>query len=621
MRGIHSIPGAGHGLRIWRAALSAALLICAVTVQMGYVSKTVFCCVAFLLAGADVMVAAVRHTLAGRLFDTNLLIVFASLCAIIITKYEEAAAVVIIFQAGEIIHEAAENKSKREITRLLRLRPEYAKIIRDGVVATVPAADVEVGCPLLVKAGETIPLDAVVRGGSSSIDLSPLTGKSEKRHVEAGDEVTAGCINLGQDLTLEVTHTYADSIIERIVAMEVNAARSQSKAEENVIRFSKLYTPFILILALAMVALPLLVSDMLFIDSLYRALVLIIIACPSAMLVAVPTSYFAAIGAALRSGILLRDCNVLDSLSNTVTAVFDKTGTITEGRFTVKSVHPVKGLSSHNLLALAAYAESGLTHPVARAIIEASGSETRLQSNDRRQEIAGCGIKVSMKGAMVYIGNLRLMKDLNIPVEFTDENEVYIAINSKYAGRISILEYPKYNAGRAISELRTLGVNKTVLLTCDKQAEAERIARAVGIDEYMAELLPDEKAVEIDRLKIHMPEDSTLTFTGNGKREQFVMESADVGVAIGALGYGVVSSAADAVILDDDIEKLPLLIKLGRQARRNALINFTVATVLKVAFIVLAAFGIAQMWHAVLADIMALLIILLNSARFILAGD
>ncbi|GFN21982.1 heavy metal translocating P-type ATPase [Thermanaeromonas sp. C210] len=580
---------------------------------------------AYLLVGGPVIQTAFRNLVRGQVFDENFLMSVATVGAIAIHQLPEAAAVMLFYAVGEYFQERAVNRSRRAITALLDIRPDYANLKLNGETKQVRPEEVAVGQIIVVKPGERVPLDGEVLEGTSFVDTSALTGESVPRKVEAGEKVLAGMVNTQGLLTVRVTKPYAKSSVARILELVENAAGRKAPTEQFITAFSRYYTPAVVFGALAVAVVPpLVIPGATFSEWIYRALVLLVISCPCALVISVPLGYFGGIGGASRRGILIKGANFLDALAGLHTVVFDKTGTLTRGVFRVTRVVPYNGFSAEELLSLAAHAEAFSTHPIARSIREAYGREIPADAVGEYQEIAGHGISAVVGGKRVLAGNDRLMHREGIAHDVCDleGTGVYVAVDGTFAGYIIISDELKPDAKEAIARLKELGVQQTVMLTGDEESVARRVAESLGLDAYFAELLPEDKVAKVEELAAGLAErrKQKLAVVGDGINDAPVITRADVGVAMGGLGSDAAIEAADVVLMEDKPSRLATAVEIARYTGRIVRQNVVLALGVKAFFLVLGAFGVATIWEAVFADVGVTLVAIFNATRTLRYG-
>lgn len=574
---------------------------------------------AYGLVGRGVVGAALRNLRRGELFDENFLMTVATLGAILIRELPEAAGVMLFFSVGEALQESAVDHSRRSIKALMEIRPDFANVRRHGQTLRIHPDDVEIGEEIVVRPGERIPLDGEVIEGSSYVDTSALTGESVPRRVEPGVTVLAGTVNTQGLLTIRVSKRFRESSVARILELVESAGARKARTEKFITTFSRYYTPAVVLAALGVAVLPPLFSEEAqFSQWVYRALVLLVISCPCALVLSIPLGYFGGIGGASRQGILVKGAHFLDALTQVETVVMDKTGTLTQGVFRVQQVTAVNGFSEAEVLDYAAHAESFSNHPIAASILEAYGKAVDELRIERYEEIAGQGVKAQIDGKPVVAGNDRLLRAEKIPHEACDAEGtvVNVAVDGRLAGRIVIADEIKPDAADAIRSLRRLGVNRTVMLTGDNQKAAQQVAGVLGIDEVRAELLPEEKVLALEEIARERRRGAgSVAFVGDGINDAPVLTRADVGIAMGALGSDAAIEAADIVIMDDMPSKIGRAITIARRTRRIVVQNILFALGVKAVVIFLGALGMASMWEAVFADVGVSLIAVLNATR------
>lgn len=580
----------------------------------------------YLIIGYDILIKAGKGIINLQPFDECFLMSLATIGAIIIAvttdgDYIEAIAVMLFYQIGEWFQSYAVGKSRKNITGLMDIRPDYANIETDGVIEQVDPDEVEIGSIITVQPGEKIPIDGIVTEGSSMLDTAALTGESLPKKVSAGDEVISGCINQNGLLRIRTTKDFEESTVSRILDLVENASSRKSRSEDFITRFARIYTPFVVFSALALAILPPLFSMFVLGQNggwhnwIYRALTFLVISCPCALVISIPLSFFAGIGGASREGILVKGSNYLEMLSKTKTVVFDKTGTLTKGVFEVVSVEPEK-ITKEQLLSLAAAAEQYSGHPIALSIKKAAGNISAACANNI-EEIAGHGIRTEVGGEIIYVGNEKLMKKIGVKFEKTDRSGtiVYAAKGNNYIGRIIISDVIKPTAKEAIRNLKKTGIKKTVMLTGDSTGAAEMIAGELEIDEVHCELLPADKVSEIEKLLEQKNKGESIAFVGDGINDAPVLTRADIGIAMGALGSDAAIEASDIVLMDDDPMKITKAIRISRKCLKIVNENIWFSISVKVICLVLGALGIANMWIAIFADVGVMILAVLNSIR------
>ena len=570
----------------------------------------------YLLIGWDILWEAVENVFHGQLFDENFLMAVASVAAFCIGEYPEAAAVMLLYQIGELFQDCAVDKSRKSIADMMDIAPEFANLETPEGLEAVDPEDVAVGSVLVIKPGERIPLDAVVLEGESLIDTAALTGESVPRRAAPGDEIISGCINGSGTLRVRTLKSYSDSTVTRILDLVENASSRKAKSENFITKFAKWYTPLVTIAAVLLAVLPPLLLDKDWGEWIRRACIFLVVSCPCALVISVPLGFFGGIGAASRKGVLVKGSNYLEALARLSTLVFDKTGTLTKGEFKVSAILPARG-SAEELLELAAHAEAFSNHPIAASIREAWGRPIGSGRIGSVEEEAGQGVVAQVDGKEVLMGSLRLLRDHGVVCQETtrEGTVVYGAANGQYLGLIVISDALKEGAEEAVAAIRAAGVKKTVMLTGDRQQSAEAMGKALGLDEIHAELLPQDKVALVEKLLREEKGKETLAFVGDGLNDAPVLGRADVGVAMGSLGSDAAIEAADLVIMDDDLRKLPAAVRIARKTLRIVRQNITFALVVKFAILILGALGVANMWLAVFGDVGVSIIAILNSMR------
>lgn len=574
--------------------------------------------ISYLLVGAEVLLKAVKNIFRGQVFDENFLMSVATVGAFAIKEFPEGVAVMLFYQIGEYVQGIAVNRSRKSITELMDIRPDYANLKVGNDSKKVDPEDVKAGDLILVKPGEKVPLDGKVMDGKSMVDTSALTGESVPREIEPGSEVLSGFINKNGVLTVEVAKEFGDSTVTKILDLVQNAGSRKAPTENFITKFARYYTPAVVFIAAALAVIPpIIIEGAVFSEWLYRALVFLVISCPCALVVSIPLGFFGGIGGASKRGILVKGSNYLEALNSVDIVVFDKTGTLTKGVFKVTEIETQNGFTYDELLEFAAYAESYSSHPIAASIVKEYGREINKEQIGNYNEISGHGIKVKVKGREILAGNIKLMTKENILVDSIDAagTVVYLAIDSKFAGYILISDEIKSDAKEAISGLKQLGIKKTVMLTGDSRSIAEKVSLQLGLDEYHAELLPDQKVEEIEKLDKEKRKKGKLLFVGDGINDAPVLARADVGVAMGALGSDAAIEAADVVIMTDEPSKVVSGIKMAKRTRTIVWQNIIFAMAVKLIVLSLGAGGAATIWEAVFADVGVALIAVLNAAR------
>lgn len=611
-----------------RIIIASVLLIAlAFSPITGYLRLALFL-IPYFIVGYDILLKAAKGFTNGRIFDENLLMTVATLGAIAIALYDntgdytEAVAVMLFYQIGEWFQGYAVGKSRKNISELMDIRPDYANIEKDGELVKVDPEEVQIGDIIVVQPGEKVPIDGVVIEGESSLNTSALTGESLPRSVSVDDEITSGCINLSGLLKIRTTKLFGDSTVSQILELVENASSRKSRSEAFITRFARVYTPIVFFSALALAIIPPLVRllgmglDAQWDDWIYRSLVFLVISCPCALVISIPLSFFAGIGGASNQGILVKGSNFLENLSETKVLVFDKTGTLTEGVFEVVAIHHNK-LEEKKLLELAALAESASSHPISKSLQKAYGLPLNRDRVKDIHEISGQGVVAKIDDMEVAAGNEKLMKSLNVEAIACHSigTIVHIAINGEYHGHIVISDRIKAHAKETIRAVKKAGIQKTVMLSGDSRKVAEHVAKELGIDEVRSELMPADKVRIVEELLEQNKSRGKLAFVGDGINDAPVLSRADIGIAMGAMGSDAAIEAADVVLMDDDPLKIAKGIKISRKCLAIVKENIWFAIGIKVACLILGAFGIANMWMAIFADVGVMILAILNAIR------
>ena len=582
--------------------------------------------VPYLVISYDILKKAFKGIIKGQVFDENFLMAVASVGAVAIAVYEngsynEAVAVMLFYQIGELFQSYAVGKSRRSISELMDIRPDYANIEVDGKIEQVDPDEVEVGSIIVVSAGEKIPIDGVIVEGSTTLDTSSLTGESVPRNAKENDEVISGCINLTGTVRIRTTKPFGESTVSKILDLVENSSSKKSKSEQFISKFARIYTPAVCGGALALALIPPVVSliigkEAMWLTWIYRALTFLVISCPCALVISIPLSFFAGIGGASKEGVLVKGSNYLETLSNTKIVVFDKTGTMTKGKFEVTEIAPI-GIDRDELLRLTAYAESYSSHPISRSIKDAYGKEIDASKISDVNEISGNGVLAVVDGKKVAAGNSKLMDKLGVEYTACDKvgTVVYVAVDGKYCGYILISDALKPTSVSAVKAMKDCGVRKTVMLTGDSKKVADAVAKELGADEVYSELLPADKVSQVERLLADKGEKEKLAFVGDGINDAPVLSRADIGIAMGALGSDAAIEAADIVLMDDDPMKISKAIKISSKCLRIVNENIYFALGVKALCLILGAVGIANMWVAIFADVGVMVIAVLNAIR------
>ena len=604
------------------SVLLVALMITSKLVQLNKWVEFVLFLAPYLIIGYDILKKAIKGIAKGRVFDENFLMAVATIGAVALGDFAEGAAVMLFYQIGELFQSVAVGKSRRNITSLMDIRPDYANVEVDGKLEKVDPDDVKIGTDIIVNPGEKVPIDGVVVSGESTLNTSALTGESVPRSVKSGDEIISGCINLTGVLRIKTSKEFGDSTVSKILDLVENSSMKKSKSENFITKFARYYTPAVCGGALVLAVLPPVVrmimgESAMWGDWITRALTFLVISCPCALVISIPLSFFAGIGCASANGVLVKGSNYLEALSDTQYIVFDKTGTLTKGVFEVTGIYPANGFDESTIVGLASYAESASNHPISISLKKYFGKEIKRDSVSDIEEIAGHGVSAVVNGHKVYAGNIKLMHKENIAVD-AEHNEgtvVYVSCDGVYVGCIVISDVVKENSKKAISNLKKSGIDKTVMLTGDSKETAKRVAENLGLDEYHAELLPADKVEWVEKLLGEKSPKKKLAFVGDGINDAPVLSRADIGIAMGALGSDAAIEAADIVLMDDDPSKIALARKISVHTLKIVKENIWFALIVKAVCLVLGALGIANMWIAIFADVGVMVLAVLNAIR------
>ena len=618
--------------KITLISVTTVLLVCAVCIekfcQLPVWQLLIIYLVPYLLIGFGTLKEAAEGIIEGDLFNEDFLMSIATIGALCIgslpgaeTEFPEAVFVMLFFQIGELFEEYAEGKSRDSISHLLAIRPDVANVERDGRVSEVSPEDVATGEIIVVRPGERVPIDGKVIAGETSLDTAALTGESLPRDISVGDSIMSGCINLSGVVRVKTTKAFGESTVSKIIGLVESADKNKSRSESFITKFARVYTPVVVIAALILAFVPPIFVGAGFLDSfptwLHRALIFLVVSCPCALVISVPLSFFGGLGAASRKGVLIKGSNYVDALANLGVVVFDKTGTLTYGKFEVEAVHPTD-FDERELLHLAAHVEHFSTHPIGAALRSAFPAEASDGCEVANvEEIAGRGVRAEVAGRTVCVGNSKMMDDLG--VEWHDchlaGTIVHVAVDGKYAGHIVISDVVKKDSDEAIRSLKKLGVDRTVMLTGDREAVGKEVAEKLGLDEYHAGLLPAEKVAQVERLISEKPAGKVLAFVGDGINDAPVLKRADVGIAMGGLGSDAAIEAADVVLMDDKPSKIAVAVRIARRTIRIARQNVWFAIGVKVSILALAAAGLGTMWMAVFADVGVTVLAVFNAMR------
>ena len=599
-----------------RIIVAAALFLAGSLLHLPELAEMAVFLVCYVVVGWDIVWKAITNILHGQVFDENFLMTIATIGALILGEHSEGVAVMLFYQVGEWFQSYAVSKSRKSIASLMDIRPDYANIERDGKLVQVDPDEVQIGETIVVKPGERIPLDGTILKGFSTLDTSALTGESMPREVEPGMEVISGCINQTGILNIQTTKEFGESTVAKILDLVENASDKKGRIENFITRFARYYTPVVVFAALALAILPPLITQQPFSTWIYRALTFLVISCPCALVISIPLSFFGGIGGASKIGVLIKGSNYLEALANTEVVVFDKTGTLTKGSFAVSEIHPV-GMKEAQLLELAAYAEDYSNHPISLSIKNAYGQKIDNSRVSDVQEIAGHGVQAVIDGKTILAGNTKLMEKAHI--KYTPSSAVgtvvYLACDGKYAGCIIIEDEIKADAPAAIKLLKSAGIRKTVMLTGDADAVGKKVAGQLHLDQVYTELLPADKVDRVESLLKQKSEKGMLAFVGDGINDAPVLARADVGIAMGGLGSDAAIEAADVVLMTDEPSKIAAAMRISRKTLGIVKQNIVFALGVKILVLILAAFGIANMWLAVFADVGVAVIAILNAMR------
>ncbi len=613
-----------HGSRLFkrdvaRLSVGGLIFLAALTLSLSPTLELAFFLVSYVIVGGGVVKRAVKNILRGQIFDENFLMTVATVGAFLIGEYPEGVAVMLFYLVGELFQDQAVGKSRKSISALMDIRPDYANLVTEkGDSRRVSPESVNIGDRIVVKPGEKIPLDGIVRDGYSLADTSALTGESMPRELGPGTDALSGFINQNGVLVIEVTKDFGHSTVSKILELVQHASSRKAPTEKLITKFARYYTPGVVFSALAIALIPpLLIQGATFSQWVYRALVFLVISCPCALVISIPLGFFGGIGGASRRGILVKGSNYLEALNQVETVVFDKTGTLTKGIFQVTDIQPQPGITNEQLVELAAYGEAHSNHPIADSILKTYGKGLNRQRITDYQEVAGHGVKVRIDDRLVLVGNKRLMDQEQIHYQVVTGlgTVVYVAVDSRYAGYLVIDDQIKEDAVQAIKKLKSLGIGKIVMLTGDLQQVGESIGRQLGVDEVYSQLLPGDKVEKLEELDALKTKGKKIIFVGDGINDAPVLARADIGMAMGGLGSDAAIEAADIVIMTDEPSKIATALQIARRTRRIVYQNIAFAMGVKGLFLVLGAIGVASMWEAVFADVGVALIAILNAMR------
>lgn len=611
---------------LYRIIVSLVLLVVVSVVDallaLPWILQLALYLVPYLVIGYDILKKAGKGILNRQVFDENFLMAVATIGAVCLGEYKEGAAVMLFYQIGELFQSVAVGKSRKNIAALMDIRPDYANQMVDGKLEKVDPDDVEIGAEIIINPGEKVPIDGVIVEGNTTLNTSALTGESVPRDAICGDEIISGCINMSGMIKVKTTKEFGDSTVSKILDLVENSAMKKSRSENFITKFARYYTPAVCYSALALAVLPPVVRLLMGMSPMWgewiiRALTFLVISCPCALVISIPLSFFGGIGCASSNGILVKGSNYLEALSATKYVVFDKTGTLTKGVFEVSATYPENGFTGEDLLRFAAYAESSSSHPISVSLKKAYGKELDLEKISSIEEIAGHGVCAQVDGKKVFVGNMRLMQREQVQVltEHKEGTVCYVAIDGVYGGCIVISDVIKPNAKEAIRGLKACGVKKAIMLTGDAKETALRVASEIGMDEVHSELLPADKVSQVERLLDEKSEKENLAFVGDGINDAPVLSRADIGIAMGAMGSDAAIEAADVVLMDDDPNKIALAMMISVRTLRIVHQNIIFALAIKAICLILGAFGIANMWVAIFADVGVMVLAVLNATR------
>ena len=580
--------------------------------------KIILYFIAYIVVSYEVIINAVKNILKGKIFDENFLMALATIGAICIKEYPEAVTVMLLYKIGELFQDYAVNKSRKSISELMDIKPDYAWLLKNKKTSKVDPGDVNIGDIIVVKAGEKIPLDGIIVEGESMLNTVALTGEAPYRKVQVNDEVISGCINVNGTLKVKVTKTYENSTVSKILDLVENASNKKTKSENFITKFAKYYTPIVVIIAVILAFIPPFVTHSSFTPWIYRALSFLVVSCPCALVISVPLSFFGGIGAASRDGILIKGSNYLEKLANCEIIVCDKTGTLTEGVFKVQKVVS-KDYKEEDLLFYASAAEYYSNHPIALSLKEASQKEVDINKIKNTKEYAGKGVEISYDRKKIIVGNEKLFKDKKIEIEEVSDKGtiIFVAVNNKYAGYIVISDKIKDDSYVAMELFKNSSINKVVMLTGDKESASKDVCDELDIDEYYSELLPQDKVEIVEKLMKEKNPSNSLVFIGDGINDAPVLALCDIGISMGAIGSDAAIEASDVVIMTDEISKVSKAINISKKTMRIVRENIIFAIAVKVAILIFASIGVADMWAAVFADVGVSFLAILNALRLL----
>lgn len=602
--------------RLWRIIIAAIMFIIPMMVQIEW-GQFILSIISYIIIGYDVVQRAFRNIFRGKVFDENFLMTLATIGALVIGEYAEGVAVMLFYQIGELFQSYAVDRSRKSISSLMDIRPDYANLRKDDELIKTDPDEVQVGDIIVVKPGERVPLDGKIIEGNSMMDTSALTGESVPREIGVGDELLSGCINVNGVITAEVTKEFEESTVNKILDLVENASSRKSHSEQFITKFARYYTPIVVIIAVILAILPpLVIEGATFNDWIYRSLSFLVVSCPCALVISIPLSFFGGIGGASKKGILVKGSNYLEALARTEIVVFDKTGTLTKGVFNVQEIH-AEGISKEELLELTAYAEHYSNHPISLSLRRAYGKEIDNKRISNIEEIPGHGVIATVDGKQIMAGNTKLMKKMNIPYS---EGEfigtlVHVAVDHLYAGYILIADEVKEDSAQAVKELKAAGIKRTIMLTGDTKNVGHKVAKDLGLDKVYAELLPGDKVDKLEELFKEKSIRGKLAFVGDGINDAPVLARSDIGIAMGGLGSDAAIEAADIVIMTDEPSKIATAMRVSKKTLKIANQNTIFAIGIKILVLILSALGLTSMWAAIFADVGVTILAVLNSFR------
>ncbi len=602
---------------LYKILIAGAIMVSGFVLELSPILELIIFLTAFIIVGWEVLLRAISNIIRGQVFDENFLMSIATIGAFIIGEYAEGVGVMLFYQVGELFQDVAVHRSRKSISDLMDIRPDYANLLFGNEIKVVSPEEVRIGDVIVVKPGEKIPLDGVIVEGHSSVDTSHLTGESIPRDLKPGDEALSGFININGMLNMKVSKVFGESTVSKILDLVQNASSKKAPTENFITKFARYYTPAVVYGAIAIAVIPPIVTGEPFSEWLYRALIFLVISCPCALVISIPLGFFGGIGGASNKGILIKGSNYLEALNKVEAVIFDKTGTLTHGVFKVTEINPSDAFNRDEILEMAAYAESYSNHPIGLSILKAYNKTVDKSLVDKYEEIAGNGIKAVINGSEILAGNTKLMDREKIEYKAVESigTIIHLALDKEYAGYLVISDEIKTDSKDAIKELKALGIKKTIMLTGDTKLVGEKIANEIGLDVVYSELLPHEKVEKLEMLEKRKSSKGKIIYVGDGINDAPVLARADIGVAMGGLGSDAAIEAADVVIMNDEPSKIATAIRISKKTRTIVWQNILFALGVKGIFLVMGAFGIATMWEAVFADVGVAVIAILNSTR------